>query len=93
MRCINNTDKNVTVRKQKIRKNHVREKLIFFTFLKFSTSIFSILTLPRFIFHLSYSYANKITIYSYILAFEASFVNANRLFCTFCIYFVIRIWF
>ncbi len=26
MRCINNTDKNVTVRKQKIRKNHVREK-------------------------------------------------------------------
>lgn len=33
MRCINNTDKNVTVRKQKIRKNHVREKLIFFTIL------------------------------------------------------------
>ena len=33
MRCINNTDKNVTVRKQKIRKNHVREKLIFFTML------------------------------------------------------------
>ena len=33
MRCVNNTDKNVTVRKQKIRKNHVREKLIFFTIL------------------------------------------------------------
>ena len=36
MRCINNTDKNVTVRKQKIRKNHVREKLIFFTILALS---------------------------------------------------------